>query len=88
MNKLTSVVCLGSALMLSACGAPEQEDGAELAQQSQAFIWPSTASSQGCSFTLNATQITTAPPSWNITLTRNGNASGSVCVPIRRGSPW
>lgn len=78
-NKLMSVVCLGSALALSACGGPEQEDGEALAQQSQAFVFPSTASSQGCSFTLNAVQVTTAPPSWNITLTRNGDAAGSVC---------
>ncbi|RKH11001.1 hypothetical protein D7V97_12350 [Corallococcus sp. CA053C] len=75
MNKFARVVCLGSALVVSACGGPEQMEGEAIAQQEAAFVIPSTASSQGCSFTLNATQITTAPPSWNITLTRTGGAS-------------
>ncbi|MCY1047010.1 hypothetical protein OV208_37250 [Corallococcus sp. bb12-1] len=72
MNKFTRAVCLGSALVVSACGGPELVEEEHLAQQEAAFIFPSTATSQGCSFTLNATQVTTAPPSWNITLTRNG----------------
>ncbi|WP_375759681.1 hypothetical protein [Corallococcus exercitus] len=75
MNKLTSVVCLGSALVLSACGAPEPEDGVELAQQSQGVITPVSGSSQGCDFTLSGTQLTTSPPSYSVTLTRTGGTS-------------
>ncbi|NRD67982.1 hypothetical protein HRD49_40255 [Corallococcus exiguus] len=72
MNKLTSVVCLGSALALSACGGPEQEDGAELAQQSARLT---TASSQGCDYEATTVQITTSPPQYNVVLTRTGGAS-------------
>ncbi|NOK16776.1 hypothetical protein [Corallococcus carmarthensis] len=72
MNKLTSVVCLGSALALSACGAPEQEDGAELAQQSARLT---TASSQGCDYEATTVQITTSPPQYNVVITRTGGAS-------------
>ncbi|MBN8227879.1 hypothetical protein JYK02_10195 [Corallococcus macrosporus] len=72
MNKLTSVVCLGSALVLSACGGPEQEDGAELARQSAALT---TASSQGCDYSASTVQITTSPPQYNIVITRTGGTS-------------
>ncbi|RKH43335.1 hypothetical protein D7X55_14855 [Corallococcus sp. AB049A] len=71
-NKLTSVVCLGSALALSACGGPEAEDGAELSQQSARLT---TASSQGCDYEATTVQITTSPPQYNIVITRTGGAS-------------
>ncbi|NOK32277.1 hypothetical protein [Corallococcus exercitus] len=72
MNKLTSVVCLGSALVLSACGGPEQEDGVELAQQGARLT---TASSQGCDYEATTVQITTSPPQYNVVITRTGGAS-------------
>ncbi|NOK08412.1 hypothetical protein [Corallococcus exercitus] len=72
MNKLTSVVCLGSALVLSACGGPEQEDGVELARQGARLT---TASSQGCDYEATTVQITTSPPQYNVVVTRTGGAS-------------
>ncbi|MBZ4373076.1 hypothetical protein [Corallococcus sp. AS-1-6] len=72
MSKLTSVVCLGSALMLSACGGPEQEDGAELARQGARLT---TASSQGCDYEATTVQITTSPPQYNVVITRTGGAT-------------
>ncbi len=75
--KLTSVVCLGSALVLSACGAPEQEDGAELAQQGARLT---TASSQGCDYEATTVQITTSPPQYDIVVTRTGGASCTLTI--------
>ncbi|WP_223632567.1 hypothetical protein [Corallococcus sp. EGB] len=77
MNKLTSVVRIGSALVLSACGAPEQEEGAELSQQRARLT---TASSQGCDYEATTVQITTAPPQYNIVLTRTGGASCTLTI--------
>ena len=76
-NKLMSVVCLGSALALSACGGPEQEDGAELAQQSAPLT---TASSQGCDYEATTVQITTSPPQYTIVVTRTGGASCTLTI--------
>ncbi|MBN9685595.1 MULTISPECIES: hypothetical protein [unclassified Corallococcus] len=77
LNKRMSVVCLGSALMLSACGAPEQEDGAELAQQGARLT---TASSQGCDYEATTVQITTSPPQYNVVVTRTGGASCTLTI--------
>ncbi|RKH91170.1 hypothetical protein D7Y21_03955 [Corallococcus sp. AB045] len=79
MNKLTSVVCLGSALVLSACGGPEQEDGAELAQQSARLT---TASSQGCDYSVSTVQITTSPPQYEVVLTRTGGTSCTLTTGV------
>lgn len=72
MRVFSSVVCLGSVLALSACGGPEQVEGEELAQQSSAVVTPATASSQGCSFMLEAIETTPTPPTYNVVLTRTG----------------
>jgi hypothetical protein len=66
-------MCLGSVLALSACGGQEQVEGGELAQQSSAVITPVTVTLQGCSYTLNATMTLPAPPTYAVTLTRNGD---------------
>jgi hypothetical protein len=75
LNKLTSVVCLGSALALSACGGPEQEASESPSQQSQGVITPVSGSSQGCDFTVSGTQLSNSPPYYSVTLTRTGGAS-------------
>jgi hypothetical protein len=76
MNAFSRVMCLGTVLALSACGGPEPVEGEELAQQAASVVVPATASSQGCSFKLDATQTTPTPPTYNVILTRVG---GDTC---------
>ncbi|RKH67595.1 hypothetical protein [Corallococcus llansteffanensis] len=72
MNKFARSVCLGSALVVSACGGSEQVEGEELAQQSARLL---TASSQGCDYSVASVQTTPSPPQYNIVVTRTGGVS-------------
>jgi hypothetical protein len=74
MNKLTSVVCLASALAVTACGGPDLADDAVLAEQRAGLT---TASSQGCDYAVSTVQTTTSPPQYNVVLTRTG---GTGCT--------
>ncbi|RKH33659.1 hypothetical protein D7Y13_05595 [Corallococcus praedator] len=74
MNKFTRAVCLGSALVVSACGGPEPVEEASLAQQEAAFAVPATATAHGCNFTLYALdRPNVLPPTYDIKLNRFGS---------------
>ncbi|RKH60737.1 hypothetical protein [Corallococcus llansteffanensis] len=80
MNSLTRAVCLGSALVLSACGGPEPvEEGEALGQQSAGLT---TASSQGCNYSVSTVLVTASPASHDVVLTRTG---GTGC-PLPTGA--
>ncbi|NBD09138.1 MULTISPECIES: hypothetical protein [Corallococcus] len=72
LNKLTSVVCLGSALVVSACGGPEAQDGDGFAQQGARLT---TATSQDCDYSVSTVQTTTSPPQYDVVVTRTGGVN-------------
>lgn len=70
MNKFMRVACLGSALVVSACGGPlQEEEGEPLARQAARLT---TATSQGCDYSVASVQTTVSPPQYNIVVTRTG----------------
>jgi hypothetical protein len=77
LNRLTSVVCLGSALVVSACGGPEMADDTVLAEQRAGLT---TASSQDCDYSVSTVQTTTSPPQYNVVLTRTGGVNCTLTV--------
>ncbi|NMO17870.1 hypothetical protein HPC49_23385 [Pyxidicoccus fallax] len=82
MNHFTRVVCLASAFVVAACGGPQdeqQEQGESLAQQTASLT---TATSQGCDYSVASVQVTTAPPTYNIVVTRTGGATCTLATGV------
>ncbi len=79
MNKLARVVCLGSALVVSACGGQQLEEGEVLEQQTARLT---TATSQGCDYSVASVQTTVSPPQYNIVVTRTGGASCTLATGV------
>ncbi|RKH47694.1 hypothetical protein [Corallococcus sicarius] len=76
MKKFTRAVCLGSALVFSACGGPEPvEEGEALGQQSASLT---TASSQGCTYDVSTVLVTESPAAHDVVLTRLGGTGCSL----------
>lgn len=74
MNKFMRISCLGSALVVSACGGPlQEEEGEPLAQQTARLS--TTATSQGCDYSVASVQTTVSPPQYNIVVTRTGGVN-------------
>lgn len=74
MNRFTRAACLGFAFVVSACGGPQEEEGGQLAQQTARLT---TATSQGCDYSVASVQTTTSPPQYDIVVTRTG---GTGCT--------
>jgi hypothetical protein len=75
MQKLTSGVCLGFALALSACGGPEAVEADSLQQQAQGVVTPVGMTLNGCDYTLSAVQVSNSPPIWDMTITRTAGTT-------------
>lgn len=78
MSRLARVVCLGSALVVSACGGPQQEEEGEVLAQQTARL--TTATSQGCDYSVASVQTTVSPPQYNIVVTRTGGANCTLQI--------
>ncbi|RYZ44252.1 MAG: hypothetical protein EOO71_00225 [Myxococcaceae bacterium] len=75
MQAIARALCLSTALLVSACGGPEQAESDTLGTQSQTLT---TGTSQGCTFTISSALMPGGgQPQYAITLTR---AASSTCA--------